>query len=413
MLKNINYLISKIHLTSNPKQTIVAMLGVVFGISMYIFMTGFMTGVNNAQTDLAFSSLAHIRIYNDRPKDNTNIIAKVFKNDIINLQNPKVIKYTDGIENPQLLIESLKKEKSVKEITTQVNVNVFFKNVGNKINGVISGVEINSENSVFQIEKYITHGNWFDLNQYTDGIILGEELADNLSLKINDNISVLTSEGINKNYKVIGFFKTGVSNVDKTKAYVSINSARQLIAENYNYVTDIQINVSDFNTTSNLVRQIQNQTEYKVESWQMSNQQLVAASLLRDIIAIAVSLTILLVAGFGIYNIMNMTINQKIKEIAILKAIGFTGKDITTIFLTQAIVIGVIGGVIGMLFGLIISYLINGVPFQIASLETLPMDYNIKNYLLAFLFGIITTFIAGYIPARKASKVDPVTIIRG
>jgi lipoprotein-releasing system permease protein len=85
---------------------------------------------------------------------------------------------------------------------------------------------------------------------------------------------------------------------------------------------------------------------------------LVAGSSLRDILAVAVSLTILLVAGFGIYNIMNMTINQKIREIAILKAMGFSGKDVTQIFLTEAIIIGIIGGIIGMIFGYGISRLI-------------------------------------------------------
>jgi lipoprotein-releasing system permease protein len=145
----------------------------------------------------------------------------------------------------------------------------------------------------------------------------------------------------------------------------------------------------------------------------MANQQLVAGSSLRDIIAIAVSLVILLVAGFGIYNIMNMTINQKIREIAILKAMGFSGPDVTQIFLTQAIVIGIIGGFIGLGFGYLTAILVNKIPFEVAGMHTLPMAYTLKDYILAFMFGLVTTFIAGYIPARKASKIDPVTILRG
>ena len=131
------------------------------------------------------------------------------------------------------------------------------------------------------------------------------------------------------------------------------------------------------------------------------------------IIAIAVSLTILLVAGFGIYNIMNMTINQKIREIAILKAMGFSGGDVTRIFLTEAIIIGVIGGIVGMLLGYSISRGVNRIPFNVSGMSTLPMSYSPKNYILAFMFGLITTFIAGYLPAHKASKIDPVSILRG
>jgi lipoprotein-releasing system permease protein len=145
----------------------------------------------------------------------------------------------------------------------------------------------------------------------------------------------------------------------------------------------------------------------------MANAQLEAGSNLRDVIAVAVSLTILIVAGFGIYNIMLMTINEKIREIAILKAMGFSGFDIRRIFLTMSSVIGLVGGFIGMGLGYLVSWLVNQVPFNVAGLATLPMDYDPRDYTLAFCFGLITTFIAGYFPSRKASRIDPVNIIRG
>ena len=413
MSSYINNRISKIHLTSNFKQTIVALLGVTFGISMYVFMTGFMTGANNTQNDLAFSSLAHIRIYNDIPSDNTNIAAKVFPNSVVDLHNGKIIKYIDGIKNSNAILDALKSQKEITEITTQVNINVFFKNAGNKVNGSVSGVDVMNENKVFNSSKYITQGNWNELKHRSDGIIVAVDLAKKLSLKVNNNLNILTSDGITKNYKVIGLFKTDVASVDRSKAYININAARQLIGANQSYVTDIQINIKDYNKTENIISQIAPIIPYKTESWQMANQQLVAGSSLRDIIAIAVSLVILLVAGFGIYNIMNMTINQKIREIAILKAMGFSGPDVTQIFLTQAIVIGIIGGFIGLGFGYLTAILVNKIPFEVAGMHTLPMAYTLKDYILAFMFGLITTFIAGYIPARKASKIDPVTILRG
>ncbi|MDP4581778.1 MAG: FtsX-like permease family protein [Saprospiraceae bacterium] len=413
MASYINYRISQIHLTSNIRQTIVAMLGVIFGISMYVFMTGFMTGVNNAQNDLAFSSLAHVRVYNDRPADNTNIVSKVFPSTVVNLRHPKIIKYTDGIKNSNVILDALKSQKDITGVTTQVNINVFFKNAGNKINGSVSGVDVVNENKVFNTSKYITEGNWNELKQRSDGIFVSVDLANNLSLKVSDNLNIFTSDGISKNYKVIGLFKTDVASIDKSKAYININAARQLIGANQSYVSDIQINIKDYNKTKNIINQITSIIPYKTESWQMANQQLAAGSSLRDIIAIAVSLVILLVAGFGIYNIMNMTINQKIREIAILKAMGFSGPDVTQIFLTQAIVIGIIGGFIGLGFGYLTANLVNKIPFELAGMSTLPMAYTLKDYILAFMFGLVTTFIAGYIPARKASKIDPVTILRG
>ena len=413
MFSSINNRISQVHLTSDVKQTIVAMLGVTFGISMYIFMTGFMSGVNDTQADLAFSALAHVRIYNDGPADNSNIARKVFPDDIINVRNAKVIKYTDGIKNSTTILSTLAKQKDITGYTSQVNINVFFKNAGNKVNGIVSGVDVLNEDKVYGSSKHMIQGNWNELKYRSDGLFVGVELARILGLKMNDNVNILTSDGVSHNYKVIGIFRTDVSSVDKTKAYVAINAARQLLGVNQDYVTDIQIDMVDYNNTQPLIDNIKSLIPYKVESWQMGNQQLVAGSSLRDTIARAVSLTILLVAGFGIYNIMNMTINQKIREIAILKAMGFSGSDVTKIFLTQAIIIGLLGGCVGMILGYIISRLVNNVKFEIAGMHHLPMTYYPHNYLLAFTFGLITTFIAGYLPAHKASKIDPVSILRG
>jgi len=409
-----NYKIAYVHLTSKIKQTIVALMGVTFGISMYVFMNSFMTGVNDTQTTLAFTSMSHVHIYNDGPADNTNLLKKVYGPAVLGVvRNAKVIQYVQGIKNTADIISLVKKQPEVIALTTQVNINIFFRNAANKINGTLSGVDVENENKVFDIAHYMTQGDWNDLEYNPNGVIIGAALADRLSLHVNDNINVLTPDGVSKTYKVIGLFQTNVAGVDKTKAYLNINSARQLLSVNQDYLTDLQVNVRDYEATAPLVERLAPVIPYKVESWQTANQQLEAGSSLRDIIAVAVSLTILMVAGFGIYNIMNMTINEKIREIAILKAMGFSSGDVTTIFLTQAVVIGIVGGLIGMGLGYVLAVVINHIPFKIGGLNTLPMAYRSKDYVMAFIFGLSTTLIAGYLPARKASQIDPVDIIRG
>ena len=256
-------------------------------------------------------------------------------------------------------------------------------------------------------------GNWKQLDVQKSGIILGKLLAEKLNVGLNDNVNVLNSDGVSKNYTVVGIVETSVKEIDKSRAYLNIATARQFQGKNFDYSSDIQLNLRNRDQTASLVSELKSAIPYQVESWQTANQQLLAASQLRSIIAVAVSLTILLVAGFGIYNIMNMTINEKIREIAILKAMGFSGGDILSIFLAQAAVIGVVGGITGVVLGLGISSLVNHVPFKIAGLTTLPITYNPADFVSAIVFGIATTLFAGYLPARKASKIDPVVIIRG
>jgi lipoprotein-releasing system permease protein len=377
-------------------------------------MNSFMAGVNNEQTEITFTSMSHIKIYNDLSADVKPILTEPGDSSAaLFVNNARNIRYTEGIKNSDAIKAELSKLDEITGITTQLNQNVFIRNGVSRVSATLSGVEIPGENQLFKTSEYMVEGDLIDLDKRSDGIILGTGLAQNIGVGTGDHVAVVTSEGISKTFKVIGLIETGAAAADKTRALVSIHTARQFFSKNRSYATEVMVNVSDYYKAREVAGKITNLTDYKVEAWQEGNSQLDSANILRDIIAIAVSLTILIVAGFGIYNIMNMTVNEKIKEIAILKAMGFNGKDVVEIFLTQSVVIGLIGGLIGLVLGNIIVRIVDQIPFKIATLTTLPVEYNTADYLLAFGFGIIITIIAGYLPARKASKLDPVEILRG
>ncbi|MCB9080443.1 MAG: ABC transporter permease [Lewinellaceae bacterium] len=411
---NINQKIASVLLTSRLRQLMVAVLSVTFGISMYVFMNSFMAGVNNQQTEITFTSMAHIKIYNDLSDEVKPIMpVPADTHTVIMVNNARNIRYTEGIKNADGIKEQLSTHDEITGITAQLNQNVFLRNGVSKISAMLSGVETISEDQVFKTSEYLVEGDLQDLDKRSDGIILGISLAKGIGVHTGDNVAVITSDGISKSFKVVGLLETGASAADKTKAIVSIQTARQLFSKNKSYATEILVNIKDYALAQKIAGQLSSLTRYKVEPWQEGNSQLDSANVLRDIIAIAVSLTILIVAGFGIYNIMNMTVNEKIKEIAILKAMGFNGKDVIEIFLTQSVVIGLMGGLTGLVLGRIIVSIVDNIPFKIATLTTLPVEYRTSDYLMAFCFGIIITFLAGYLPARKASKIDPVDILRG
>lgn len=410
----INTKIAWTHLTSKVKQLLVAVLSVTFGISMYVFMNSFMEGVNGAQSDITFMSLAHIRIYNDMPSDVPTYLPEPKDgNTIVMVNNARNIRYTEGIKNTTPILEAVRSIKEVTAVTVQVNENVIIRNGVTQYSTNLSGVDIENDNNLFKTADYIGEGNYFDLEKRSDGIILGSKLATNLGVGMDDNVTVITPEGVSKIFRIIAIFDSGSAVADKSKAIIPIHTARQLFSKNKSYATDILINVDDYKKASDIAEAMSGTTDYKVESWIEGNSQLNSANIIRELLATAVSLTILIVAGFGIYNIMNMTVNEKIREIAILKAMGFNGKDIVEIFLSQSIVIGFIGGLIGVILGNIISRIVDNVPFEIASYDTMPIIYQPSDYIVAFTVGLLITTIAGYLPARKASKVDPVSILRG
>jgi lipoprotein-releasing system permease protein len=111
-----------------------------------------------------------------------------------------------------------------------------------------------------------------------------------------------------------------------------------------------------------------------------------------------------------------MMIYEKMDSIAILKATGFSGSDVKWIFISLSIIIGATGGVFGLIFGFIFSNIIDVIPFSspsVPSVTTYPIDYNSSYYVIGLVFALFTTLISGLFPAMKASRVDPVEIIRG
>ncbi|MEL7120035.1 MAG: FtsX-like permease family protein [Bacteroidota bacterium] len=410
---NTNQKIAQTFLTAKIRQLAVAVLSVTFGISMYVFMNSFMAGVNQEQTEITFTSMSHIKIYNELPSEIKPIKVAEDSFTVVLVNNERNIRYTEGIKNVDEIKDNISNIEAIEAVTAQFNQNVFIRNGVSKVSANLSGVETETEDQLFHTSEYITEGDLYELDKRSNGIILGAGLAVNIGVGVGDNVTITTSDGINKAFKVVGLLETGAINLDRTKAMISMETARQLFSKNKSYATELLINIDDYNKASEIATQISNRTDYKVEPWQEGNSQLDSANALRDIIAIAVSLTILIVAGFGIYNIMNMTVNEKIKEISILKAMGFNSKDVIEIFLTQSIVIGLIGGISGMVFGNIIVRIIDQIPFEIPPLTTLPVAYRPFDYIMAFAFGIIITFLAGYLPAQKASKIDPVEILRG
>ncbi|MBL7692956.1 MAG: ABC transporter permease [Flavipsychrobacter sp.] len=411
---NVNTEIALTYLTSRKKQTLVAAAGVMFGISMFIFMQSLMKGTNDYFEKMSFTNTPHIRLFSEN-KVADNHMLRTFLNDASEkiLINPKQLQQSQGLTNPYGIVAQLRRNKEISGITPQVTGNVIYTSGSVELPGNIAGVDIEEENLMFDVQGNMVAGSLHDLNRVQNSILIGKGIADKLSLHVGDNITVRAGNGNLVIMRVVGIFATTVRSVDDTKSYANIARVQSIIGKDRSYVTEIKINLKDYNRANIVAREIETITGYKAEDWIKANEQLKAGFKVRAVILNSVIGVILLVAGFGIYNILNMTIYEKIKEIAILKAQGFSGRAVTSIFLQQAVFIGILGGIVGLTLGFSLTYMVSRIYIGAGSLKYLPMSFYIPHYLEALMFGILTTIAAGYFPARKASKVDPVTIIRG
>ncbi len=400
------------------KQSIVAAVGVTFGIAMFVTLLGFMNGLNNLLDGLMLNRTPHVRLYNEvKPSpDQPVLISKDYKNNTNFIQSIKPKDRGREIYNSKAIINILKQDKRVIDVAPKVTAPVFFNTGSIEITGVVNGIDVPAEEHLFKVSDYIIEGNVFDLNNENNTIIIGKGLAEKMLVKIGDVIKVTTIKGGLVSLKVVGIMQIGIAEIDNTMSYTSLRTAQMLLGESASYITDIQVKLTDVLIAPAVAKEYQAKFKIDVIDAQTANSQFETGSKVRSIISYAVGITLLIVAGFGIYNILNMMIYEKMDSIAILKATGFSGNDVKWIFISLSLIIGIVGGVFGLLFGLGLSNIIDYIPFETASLPTIktyPIDYKYTYYVIGFTFAVCTTTIAGLFPALKASKIDPVEIIRG
>ena len=410
--------IAKTHLLSKKRQTLVAMLGVTFGIAMFITMISFMQGVNQFLEDSALDASPHVRMYNEVNTQRPALIDQLNRSDsafnVIYHQKPK--EQLSRLKNGFLIARRIEQEPGVLGVSPQISTQVFYNNGPIQISGTIAGVDIDRENRLYNLKSRLKSGTLEALRSNPNGLIMGNVLARKLNVREGDKVSVTTPTGGTMILRVVGTFGFGIGTVDNTKSYANLSTVQEILQKDASYVTDIHIKMFDPLLALPLGKKLRAMYGYYTEDWATANSAILAGEKIRNVMTFVVSMTLLVVAGFGIYNIMNMNVINKIKDIAILKATGFEGKDIVLIFLFQAIFIGLLGGLLGLLIGFTLSYLLSITPFDtggFVSIKTFPVIFDPKYYGMGLLFGLITTVLAGYFPSRKASKVDPVSILRG
>lgn len=410
--------IAKTHLVTKMKSTITATLGVTFGIGAYITLVSFMTGLNAMLDDLVLNQTPHIHIYNEIRPSPTQPVALYndFKNTFNVVHSIKPKQSQKKIHNAPPILDYLKKQPHVKGATPQIRTQIFYLSGSIELGGNLIGVDIMEEVRLSNIKDNIVEGTPEALKNTDNGILLGAGLADKMSLSLGDRVQISTVAGHVFPLKIVGIYQSGIAEIDNVQSFANLKTVQRILGEAENYITDINIKLWQMEEAGPMARQLEKQFNLKATDINEANAQFETGSSIRNLITYAVSITLLIVSGFGIYNILNMLIYEKMNDIAILKATGFSGRDVQLIFMSQAMLIGLAGGGLGLLTGFVLSKIIDRTPFKTEALPTIttfPVNYNLAYYGIGITFALISTFVAGYLPSHRAKSIDPVKIIRG
>ena len=410
--------IAKTHLLTKMKSTVTASLGVTFGIGAYITLVSFMTGLNEMLDSLILNQTPHIHLYNEiEPTEAQPVSLYDEFEDAMNVVHSIKPKQSQKkIHNALPIMNYLKNDEGVKGATPQLRAQIFYLSGSIELGGNLVGVDVMEEVRLYNMRDYIVEGTPEALENTENGILLGAGLAEKMSLSSGDRVQISTVGGDIFPLKIVGIYQSGIAEIDNIQSFADLKTVQRILGEAQNYITDINVKLFDMGKAPTMARRLGKQFQIKATDINEANAQFETGSNIRNLITYAVSITLLIVAGFGIYNILNMLIYEKMKDIAILKATGFSGSDVQLIFMSQAMIIGFVGGILGLLIGFGLSRVIDNVAFETEALPTIttyPINYNVGYYVIGITFALLSTFVAGWLPSNKAKRIDPVRIIRG
>jgi len=277
------------------------------------------------------------------------------------------------------------------------------------------GIDPTSYLRTTDLAKQIIDGSFDDFRNNTSSVILGYRLADFLEVKPGDTVQLLSPGGDYWHFSVAAIARSGVGAIDLSRVYGHARVAQRLLKKPYQ-ASLIVYKLRDPERAPALASHFENLFQHTAQSWQEreeGNLQIFAT--LRISAAITVSLIILL-AGFGIFNVLTMSVLSKIREIAILRSMGYRRVDISAIFLWQGALIAGVGSLLGCILGVILTWGLSKVPIHIRGLlytNHFLVVWDWRHYLWATLLAIISVFIASYVPAYRAAQLQPVDTLRG
>ncbi|BDA80944.1 lipoprotein releasing system permease (plasmid) [Leptospira kobayashii] len=405
---------------SRPQQTILTIIGIMLGTAGYVMFSGIMLGFQTVITEQLINSDGQIKI---SPRDEI-ISEKTFEDIFFEgyqvrwLSPPSGRTDSSRLTNVPGWMEKLSLDPRVLAYTPQLTREVIYSHGKSSSPARIIGIDPLRQANVTNLEDYLVQGKLKDLNTGGSLGIIGDGILTKLGAKVGDTINVITPLGTSNPLRVVGILRTGNRLVDDVSSYASIASV-QNITQSSGEISQIVVKIADIREAASIADEWSFYSKDKVESWDQANESILSVFKTQDIVRNSTTFTIILVVAFGIYNILNMVVNQKKKEVAILRSIGFDGRDTIILFLIQGIILGTVGAIIGLALGAFGCYMIEGIPLGSskgeikAVIRTMQISWSVSIYIKAFLIAITSASIASFIPARMASHLSPVEIIRG
>jgi lipoprotein-releasing system permease protein len=323
-------------------------------------------------------------------------------------------RYQEGVTEPRLVIEALRRFPEVTDVSEVVRGTVVMQSATREDSVQVFGIDLDRHAAVSDLERQLRHGSLATFRETPSGLLIGTALAERLRLRVGSSV-LLTYAGQATRYRVAAIYETGVREIDRFRVFAHLGEARTLLKRPYG-ATFLQIGLNDPGQAQELARQIQLTVSHRATSWQERERVWLGVFRFFRIAAAIMVSTIIVVSGLGMFNTLAMIVMEKTKDIAILRSMGYERRDIRDIFLLQGALVLLVGVLAGWALGVLSTYVVSAVPVSVRgifSTDHIVVLWRLEHYLGAGLAAMVVVFVASWLPARRAARLEPAAIIRG
>lgn len=403
-------------LTAKKRSMLMSLAGIVFGVGFFIVTQAQTSGFEDFFIKTILGTNGAIRI-EDKFQDTIYAMSaaghdKEASKFLVSAREGR--RYIEGVENPELIMRALQEFQNVSGASMVVRGSVVADSSFKNDTAQVFGIKLENHLAVSDLEHQIVRGTLEEYRNKPSGVILGTVLASRLQVSIGDTL-ILRAGDQQRRYYVCALYETGVSDIDKVRIYMHLGEARSLLKKTIG-ASFIQVALFDKDRAPADAVQMENVFRHGAQGWQEREKTwLEVFRALRVSSALTVS-TIILISGLGMFNTLAMIVMEKTKEIAILRSMGYTRRDISHIFIWQGTIVLLIGTVLGWAFGAGVTFGVSKLPIRIRgifSTDSFVVAWSIWHYVAATVTAAVVVMTASLIPARRAARLEPGDIIRG
>lgn len=285
----------------------------------------------------------------------------------------------------------------------------------------IVGIEPEKEVLVNLVAQNLASGRFLTAEDL-DEVFIGQALADAMGVQIGDRITMIGQathkQMRNRTMTIVGIYDVGIPEVEKGSVFISLKEAQDLYGLD-GQVTEINVFLKNLGPEKKVIAAMNNQLNgYAITSWETNYPELTAAFETKGAVMNVFSVIILFIAGIGILNLLLMAVFERTREIGVLGAMGLRPDQISTLFLLEGAMMGLVGLVFGVGLGLALNALLSTVGMDFSAFTSMTeytalitgkvySTMGVDKLLQRTVTVIIISLLASYIPAREAAQNEP------